>query len=88
MTEHSEDSFRRHYQRTYAQGGYPYERYENAYRYGYAMGQVWEQPEQDWMLARPEARRGWMARREQPWEEVEEAVRTGWEQAIKELDRN
>jgi hypothetical protein len=87
MMEHrpsADDLFRRHYQETYAQGGYPYNRYENAYSYGYALGQVWEHPDRDWMLARPQARRGWLARYEQPWEEIEGAVRTGWSRAIEE----
>jgi hypothetical protein len=82
------DVFRRHYQETYAQGGYPYEEYEGAYSYGYVLGQMWEQPDRDWLLARPEARRSWLARRERPWEEVEEAVEVGWLEAVKELEKN
>jgi len=88
MTDQKEEAFRKHYQATYAQGGYPYERYEDAYSYGYALGQAWEQPDRDWVLARSQARRGWLARSEQPWEEVEEAARTGWLRAVEELERN
>jgi len=78
-----QDRYRRHYQETYAQSGYSYERYEDAYEYGRSLGQAYEEPaDVDWMQARPEARRGWMARSETPWPEVEEAVREGWRQAL------
>ncbi len=83
-----QEVFRRHYRQTYAQGGYPYERYEDAYSYGYTLGQAWEHPDRDWMLAQPQARRGWLARAEQSWEEVEEAVHAGWLRAIEELEGN
>ena len=74
--------YREHYREVYAAGCYPYEDYQDAYRYGYSMGQAWDEPEFDWMLVRTEARRGWEALYDRPWPEVEDAVREGWRRAL------
>lgn len=76
-----EKYYREHYRRVYAADGYPYEHYEDAYKYGQSLGEAWDEAEHDWMLVRTEARRGWEALYEEPWPQVEEAVRAGWREA-------
>lgn len=77
-----EKYYREHYREVYAAGGYPYEHYKDAYQYGRSMGEAWEEPEYDWSRVRTEARRGWEALYDEPWPQVEEAVRAGWRESL------
>lgn len=79
-----EMQYRRHHREVYAAGGYPYEHYERAYRYGHSVGQAWDDPEHDWMLVETEAQEGWEALYDEPWPDVEEAVREGWRRALEQ----
>lgn len=75
-----EDTFRRHYETEYATGGYSYERYIPAYRYGYDLATDSRYRDYEWEDVESEAHRRWEERGEGSWEEFKDAVRHGWEQ--------
>jgi hypothetical protein len=80
-------TFRQHYQTNYSTSGYPYARYEPAYRYGYDLAYDERYLERDWDEIEPEARRDW--EREHPdslWEDVKDAARNAWEEVQNAFD--
>jgi hypothetical protein len=70
--------YREHYEEVYAASGHPYEDFEEAYNYGYSVGQEWDELDYDWDAVRSEAQRGWEALYDRPWLDVREAVWEGW----------
>jgi len=77
-----EDEFQRHYQENYAATGMPYDKYQQAYRFGVgrAMDLAHDQRmrQEVWTAHEPELRRFWELEYNEPWDEVAEAVRYGW----------
>jgi hypothetical protein len=81
-----EEDFRGHHATRYQQEGAPFERYQDAYRYGAALAQDTCNQGRAWVDIEPEARRGWetMVAGITPrpsWEQARDAVRHGWERA-------
>ena len=74
-------AFRNHYQEHYVGAGLPYTNYTPAYRFGYHLTLHDQFREGDWDLIEPEARRLWVAERDEPWEEYRDAVAYGWERS-------
>ncbi len=77
--------FRRHYQSNYSTSGYPYERYESAYRYGYDLSTDERYRGRQWSEIETEARGAWDEETEGPWEEFKDAVRHAWSQVTTAL---
>ncbi|HEX6386437.1 MAG TPA: hypothetical protein VF177_17335 [Anaerolineae bacterium] len=72
--------FREHYETTYANRGYPYARYEPAYRYGFILATDERYFDRDWAEIEPVARRHWESEHEGAWEEFKDTVRHAWEE--------
>jgi len=74
-----ENDFRSHFDKTYATGGYAYNQYQPAYRYGYdlatnALYHTW-----DWNQLEPEARAQWEdTHPDSAWEDFKDAIRHSW----------
>jgi uncharacterized membrane protein len=74
--------FRSHYQTHYAGGGYTYEQYEPAYRYGHTLGADAHYQGRDWRDLEEDARLYWTTyHSDSPWENFKDAIRHGWERA-------
>jgi hypothetical protein len=81
--ENFDSVYRDHYDRTYVGTGFPYERYEPAYRLGYELAMEEEDEDRDWEEVEPQARREWESQEndaEEAWDEVKEAVKAGWDE--------
>lgn len=83
-----EEDFRGHHAARYRDqdDGAPFERYQDAYRYGAVLAQDVGNQGRAWSEIEPEARRGWETRAAgvappPGWEQVRDAVRHGWERA-------
>lgn len=72
--------FYEHYNQTYAARGWPFERLEEAYRFGLSLrrGML---SNSTWPQAEAQAREQWLAARssEVPWDDIREAVRHAWD---------
>ncbi|MCB0016609.1 MAG: hypothetical protein KDE09_02405 [Anaerolineales bacterium] len=81
------DAFQRHYQRTFANKGYGFERYEPGYRYGYKLAtDEHYRDRSSWDELKDEARQGWEEFEETAdyaWDEFKASVRHAWE-AVKD----
>lgn len=77
--------FRQHYDTYYATTGVPYNRYQQAYRYGYTVASDPRYRDRDWRDIEPEVRRDWERREDSAWEEFKDAVRHGWNEVQREL---
>jgi hypothetical protein len=73
-----DDTFRNHYNTTYADSGYRYEQFEPAYRYGHSLAADERFYGRDWAEIEPEARRHWEETNQGTWEDFKDAVRRGW----------
>jgi hypothetical protein len=77
-----EDEFQHHYEENYAASGLPYDKYEQAYRFGAGramdMTQDARMRQEVWATHEPELRRFWELEYDEPWDEVADAVRYGW----------
>lgn len=78
-----EPKFLKHHKDRYATTGYPYPRYEPAYRYGYDLVTRRGYGEGTWEDVEPEARHQWEKEHEEAWEEVRDAVRHAWQELRK-----
>ena len=81
-----EEDFRGHHAVRYQSEDAPFERYQDAYRYGAVLAQDAGNQDRAWSDVEPEARRGWETMvpgrtPHYPWEQVRDAVRHGWERA-------
>jgi hypothetical protein len=83
-----EEDFRGHHAGRYPDPNddAPFERYQDAYRYGTVLAQDVGNQGRAWSEIEPEARRGWETRVSgvaayPTWEQVHDAVRHGWERA-------
>ena len=83
-----EEDFRGHHAARYpaSNDDAPFERYQDAYRYGTVLAQDVGNQGRAWSEIEPEARRGWETRVSgvaayPTWEQVHDAVRHGWERA-------
>jgi hypothetical protein len=72
-------AFRRHYDDRYKELGHPYDYYAPAYRHGYDMATGPEFQGREWQAVEPLARKAWEERYTEPWEEVDESVRYGYD---------
>lgn len=82
-----EDGFQRHYQENYAATGVPYNKYQQAYRFG--LGRAMDLAHDErlrqevWTDYQQELRRYWeLEYPNQPWAEVEAAVHYGWQMPL------
>lgn len=77
-----EADFQRHYQDNYAATGLSYDQYDQAYRFGAGraidLAEDERMRQQVWTEQEPELRRFWQMEYDQPWDEVADAVRYGW----------
>jgi hypothetical protein len=81
-----EEDFRGHHVVRYQDEEAPFERYQDAYRYGAVLAQDVCNQDRAWSDIEPDARRGWEtmmsgAAPHPAWERVRDAVRHGWERA-------
>ncbi|HTH60615.1 MAG TPA: hypothetical protein VL689_10730 [Paraburkholderia sp.] len=81
-----EEDFRGHHATHYQDEGAPFERYQDAYRYGAVLAQDVDNQGRSWDDIEADARRGWEtmmpgAAPHYGWEQVRDAVRHGWERA-------
>ena len=86
-----EEDFRGHHATHYPDGTAPFERYQDAYRYGAVLAQDVGNRDRTWNDIEPDARRGWETMMpgvtpQQPWAQVRDAVRHGWERAAAQGD--
>lgn len=74
-----ETRFRNHFDTSYSAGGYSYEQYLPAYRYGYdlAVNDRFQDID-DWSALEPEARRYWDERNPGTWDRFKMAVEHAW----------
>jgi hypothetical protein len=73
--------FQTHYKTNFANSGYPYNRYEPAYRYGYNLATSERYGNMsDWDELEPDARRLWEDRNKNTWDEFKDAVRNAWQE--------
>ncbi|HZW02595.1 MAG TPA: YsnF/AvaK domain-containing protein [Anaerolineaceae bacterium] len=77
--DRNQDTFRQHYQSSYARTGRPFSDYSPAYAYGYALSRDNHYRDYDWNRLESEARMRWQEAYDTPWDDVREAVRAGWE---------
>jgi uncharacterized membrane protein len=74
-----EPFFQRHYNTAYAASGYPYTRYEPAYRYAYMLSNDPRYASYtDWATLEPVAMRDWDVSTGNAWEEFKDTVRDAW----------
>jgi hypothetical protein len=77
-----ETEFQRHYQENYGATGLPYDKYQQAYRFGIGrsldMAHDAQMRQEVWTAHEPELRRFWEMEYDEPWDEVADAVRYGW----------
>ncbi|HSJ53473.1 MAG TPA: hypothetical protein VLC52_06960 [Anaerolineae bacterium] len=79
--DYFDEGFRQDYEMNFAARGYPYERYQPAYRYGYNLATDERFEGRDWEEIEPEARRGWQTQGvEGAWEELKDAVQRAWQE--------
>ena len=81
-----EEDFRGHHAAHYSEDDVPFERYQNAYRYGAGLAQDAQYQGRSWDDIELDARRGWETRTPgiaplAAWHDVRDAVRHGWERA-------
>lgn len=77
-----DNDFRSHYNNKYGTGGYAYDYYQPAYRYGYTLAGDERYRDYDWNRLEMDARRDWERQGNQSlWEDIKDAVRYGWERA-------
>lgn len=77
-----EADFQHHYQDNYAAAGLPYDKYDQAYRFGVGRALDLAEDErmrrQTWTENEQELRRFWEMEYDEPWDEVADAIRFGW----------
>jgi uncharacterized protein (TIGR02271 family) len=71
--------FRSHFDQTYGNRGYTFDRYQPAYTYGAGLSHEQRFHGRDWTSIEADVRRDWESRNSGPWEEFKDAVRYGWE---------
>lgn len=71
--------FRTHFDQTYGNRGYTFDRYQPAYTYGAGLSNEQRFHGRDWAIIEADVRRDWESRNSGPWEEFKDAVRYGWE---------
>lgn len=82
-----EPFFRTHYNRNFATGGYPYSRYQPAYRYGYTLATDERYADYDnWDRLEAEAHRDWETDGDTTWEEAKDAVHYAWHKTKETVD--
>lgn len=78
-----ETEFRRNYETTYANRGLSYEEVLPVYQYGYQLGSNPQYHDRDWSKVESQIRRDWNPQQYGPWEKLKDAVRAGWERAVR-----
>lgn len=71
--------FRNNFAATYGNRGYTYERYEPAYRYGYALASDTRYIGKDWEAIEADARRDWDKMNKGAWEDFKDSIRYAWD---------
>lgn len=81
-----DEGFQDHYQTHYRSSGYPYTRYQPAYRYGYDLATDLRYRDREWNEVELEARRNWDDAVQGAWDDFKDAVRHGWEEVKDAFD--
>jgi hypothetical protein len=79
-------AFRNHFASSLYGGGYTYEQYQPAYRYGYDLATDTRYRERDWVDVELEAQRYWEERNPGTWDRIKNAVRHAWEEVKETVD--
>jgi uncharacterized protein (TIGR02271 family) len=74
-----DDDFRKHYQRTFASGGAPYDQYAAAYRYPWQFDQLDTYRDRPWNEVEPYMQRSWESRNPGTWTKFKDAIHYGWD---------
>jgi stress response protein YsnF/uncharacterized membrane protein len=74
-----ETAFRENYNTRFANSGYSYEQIGPAYRFGSSLASDGQYSSSDWSTVEPQARQHWESRNSGTWEDMKDAVRSGWE---------
>lgn len=88
ILEPDRELYRQHYQAAYGTSGVPFTRMENAYQLGHDFGRRAKYREYGWNEVEPTVRKEWEESHEEGgvlWEEVSDAVQTGYEAAQKRM---
>lgn len=83
--EDYELTFRSHYRRIYGNRGFPYDRYRDAYRFGFSLAQEHCPQGSSWAEVCDEARVAWQGQHDFAWEDVHEAIQEGWSEGCQEV---
>jgi hypothetical protein len=78
--------YRQHYQTNYAGGGYTYEQYGPAYRYGYDLAIHPSYSSYEWADLEPTARSYWEETNAGTWDQFKEAIRHAWQEVKEAVD--
>ena len=76
------EAFRAHYETTFAPSGRDYSYFEPAYVYGSGLPSAPMHRSRSWAEAEADARRDWERSHSEPWDDVRDAVRQGWERGL------
>lgn len=78
-----DSSFRAHYQSHFATSGYDFNHYRLAYKYGFDLALDPDNRKMEWNSLELLARQNWNEKLMGLWSQHRQAVRYGWEQALK-----
>ena len=78
-----ESDFRRNFEKTYAARGMNYEDVLPVYQYGYQLGSNPKYHNGDWSVVESQIRRDWDQQHYGPWDSLKDAVKAGWERAVR-----
>lgn len=78
-----EPDFRKNFEKTYAARGMNYEDVLPVYQYGYQLGTNPKYVNGDWSVVESQIRRDWDQQHYGPWDSLKDAVRAGWERAVR-----
>lgn len=76
-----ETEFIEHYRGLTGNGGQPFDSYQPAYQFGYAMGEDRAYRHENWQMAEADVRQSWEQEARGNWEEFKQSIRFGWEKA-------
>jgi hypothetical protein len=84
-----DEDFRSDFQKNYSSTGATYDRYAPAYQYGYQLGNNPQYVSGDWNDVETRAKSDWATQGSgSSWEDVKQAVRTGWERTKNTVSGN
>lgn len=85
--ENYDNSFQRHFQKTYAGQDAIYDNYRPAYRYGFDLANSARYQDKDWKDIESEVHKRWEDRNPGTWEDYKGAIYEGWYESHGEKER-